>query len=86
MATSDAQKLIVRRCLAEEGNVDAFVALIDTLLEAEADPPGGTDFFAETSALLKWKSRVNTLKEIKGQFLALHEEAKKDNYYNLNTQ
>lgn len=86
MATNDAQRILVRKILADEANLEAFTALIDEVLEGADTTPVASDFFSEAAALMKRESRVKTLREIKGQFRSLHEEAKTDNYYNLNTQ
>lgn len=84
METNHAERL-VRKALAETEVIEAFGVLIGEMIRASSTPVPPSDFFTESAALMKREARVKTLEYIMGQFRTLHEDAKSDNPYNLNT-
>lgn len=85
METTHPSLILVRKVLAQSEVLKAFDDWLDSLIVDAQRPVVEGDYFTESALLMKRESRVKTLNEIRGHFHTLHDDAKGDNFYNVNT-
>lgn len=77
MGSTDTKRQVIERLLADDGYWHALIVYIDEKIEAALEGhPAAEDFFTRAGYLMERESRVKTLREIRAEFCALHDDAK----------
>ena len=79
MGSADTKREIIERLLSDDGYWRALIVFLDEKIEAALEGhPAAEDFFTRAGYLMERESRVKTLREIRAEFCALHDNAKAD--------